>query len=749
MTLTTGRKPALTVEQRAAFYRDGYIVLPGFLSPEEMREFQGETDEFHRTLSDPAKVPAGVDIGWEDRKDGGEPRIQQLLFADKVSPFLHRLIRSEKLMSMMRELVGPELKLFESKFVLKSAHVGGEVPWHQDFAYWKSFSRSPVQVNAMIYIDDADATNGALEVIPGSHLTGVRDHGRHGGGRTFTLATAPSRRGDEHVVLIPGKAGTAILFGPLILHHSAPNRSDRQRRSVTIVYTIPGWDERKTDILAERTVVPPFTSYFPAEQVGRITGHGPHGGQSAENYRRRELWKLAASKVADRSDSWVEVSTCESDEDSFEFITGRKPAQAKALRFERVPLIKTERDDVVVRTGLFEDTVPRTHAEIGQRIGFLHVDTDTYLNTRSALNDLVEHITIGTVIVLDKFHGFPGAEREAALAFHEFAERLGWGIEYIGRADHQVALRIAPSGVSTPEVTWIPTVEDIEFGLGQREPAQLRDESPTPPSWRRALARVKRLRLLIRRLRVARYERSAMGRFFPVSDIPQFFGDGPLHTYSPTHARRRELWKYAQSLVADRSLPWAEFGVGEGESFDWFVLSKPRTAQLFGFDSFEGLPEAWSGHGIGHWRSAAYVPNLPDVHIITGAFAESFARPASGAAIGPKIGLVHLDVDLYSSTKAILAFLGGRIGPDTVLIFDEFYAYSGWKDHEAKAWREFVGERGISFEYIARSDGQVAVRVLSVGGKSAHRVRPLDWTPQSPGLFVATNTAATERLLSW
>lgn len=753
MTLTEARPPGLTREQIAAFHREGYLVLREFLTPDEIATFQAQTDDLHHKLRD--NPPPGVAIGWEESKDGGESRIQQVLHAEKVSPFLDGLLRSEKVLAVMRDLIGPDLKLFETKFVLKSAHVGGEVPWHQDYAYWKTFARSPIQVNCMIAIDDSTLENGCLEVLPGSHLTGIRDHGAHGGGKNFVLATDPETRAHESLVRIPAKSGTAILFGPLLLHHSNPNRSDNQRRSVTVVYGIPGWDSRPGETLTERTDVPPLDAFFPADRIPRLVGPGPHGGQCAENYRRRELWKLAASHVADSSAPWVEVSTSESDEDSFEWISGRKFAGAAAIRFERDPLIRTERDDVAIFTGLVEDTVASDAARalLTKPIGFLHLDTETYLDTVKSLTALGASIGAGTVIVLDKFYGQPDSFKQAAHALREAAAARGWAIEHLARADHQLALRViavggAPS-VSTRETAWTPTVEGLRFVGGREEVSTGADESPRIPTWRRALARMKRLRLIIRKIRVAMYERSSTGRFFPVSDIPQFFGDGPLHSYCPTHSRRRELWKYAASLVHDPSLPWAEFGVGEGESFDWFGLTKPRGNTLLGFDSFAGLPEPWSGHGVGHWRSDVYRADRRDIKIVAGLFADAIDRPDAQAALVPQLGLVHLDADLYSSTKTILERIADRIGPGTVIIFDEFYAYAGWTDHEARAFREFVHERGVRFEYLARADGQVAVRIVEKGTKPSWRVRPLEWTPTTRGVFVATILAASSRMLAW
>ena len=85
---------------------------------------------------------------------------------------------------------------------------------------------------------------------------------------------------------------------------------------------------------------------------------------------------------------------------------------------------------------------------------------------------------------------------------------------------------------------------------------------------------------------------------------------------------------------------------------------------------------------------------------------------------GP-IAFAHMDADLYSSTKCVLDLLGDRIVPGTVLQFDEYFNYPGWKEGEYKAFMEFVASRGVKFEYIGYAAGgnaqQAAVRILEVG----------------------------------
>ena len=80
---------------------------------------------------------------------------------------------------------------------------------------------------------------------------------------------------------------------------------------------------------------------------------------------------------------------------------------------------------------------------------------------------------------------------------------------------------------------------------------------------------------------------------------------------------------------------------------------------------------------------------------------------------GP-VAFVHLDCDLYSSTKVVLNFLAPRLVPGTVILFDEYFNYSNWEQHEFKAFQEFVSEYRVSYTYLAFARQQVAVRIDSI-----------------------------------
>lgn len=133
---------------------------------------------------------------------------------------------------------------------------------------------------------------------------------------------------------------------------------------------------------------------------------------------------------------------------------------------------------------------------------------------------------------------------------------------------------------------------------------------------------------------------------------------------------------------------------------------------VHGFDSFEGIQEHWNGNPIGAFAQKK-MPKVPDnVEFHVGYFDATL--PGFLEAHSDPVAFLHVDCDLYSSTVTIFDLLGARLQPGSIILFDEYYNFHRWQQHEFKAFQEFVQKSGLTYEYIAYSvtGQQVAVRVL-------------------------------------
>ncbi|MGH7701523.1 MAG: class I SAM-dependent methyltransferase, partial [Gemmatimonadales bacterium] len=148
----------------------------------------------------------------------------------------------------------------------------------------------------------------------------------------------------------------------------------------------------------------------------------------------------------------------------------------------------------------------------------------------------------------------------------------------------------------------------------------------------------------------------------------------------------------------------------EGATINW--IARLAQGPIYGFDSFEGLPESWRpGFDAGRFRVKRLPWVRPNVRLIKGWFSDTI--PPFALEHPEPIGFLHVDCDLYSSTRTIFEGLSPRLRPGSVIVFDEFLNYPGWQQGEYQAFMEWVRARGIRFEYLGfcHSSQQVAVRI--------------------------------------
>ena len=161
-----------------------------------------------------------------------------------------------------------------------------------------------------------------------------------------------------------------------------------------------------------------------------------------------------------------------------------------------------------------------------------------------------------------------------------------------------------------------------------------------------------------------------------------------------------------------------EFGVEKGASTNFLArLLRERGDSMIvhAFDSFEGLPGEWSGtfERKGKFSQKGKPPKvLRNVRLHKGWFKETI--PAFLTNNDRKISLIHIDCDLYSSTKTILDGVGDLLQPGSIIVFDEYFNYHNWREHEFKAWQEFVAAKKLSYVYrgFTARGGQVYLKVL-------------------------------------
>ena len=165
-----------------------------------------------------------------------------------------------------------------------------------------------------------------------------------------------------------------------------------------------------------------------------------------------------------------------------------------------------------------------------------------------------------------------------------------------------------------------------------------------------------------------------------------------------------------------------EFGVLKGKTLNQ-IADFFKEDIVFGFDSFEGLPEAWHltddrVFPKGQMSLGGNMPEvLENVKLVKGWYNETL--PGWIRDNPEPIKFIHIDCDLYSSTKTILTLLNSQIVQGTILHFDDFYCWGNpeeftkWKDGEYLALQEWITTFEREFEIIHRNNYfQCAIRII-------------------------------------
>jgi hypothetical protein len=144
---------------------------------------------------------------------------------------------------------------------------------------------------------------------------------------------------------------------------------------------------------------------------------------------------------------------------------------------------------------------------------------------------------------------------------------------------------------------------------------------------------------------------------------------------------------------------WLEFGVFSGTTINY--ISRFTDQPVYGFDSFQGLPETWRpGYEKGEFDRNGTFPDVnPNVVLVKGWFNETLPSFIQ-AQKNKKISFLHIDCDLYSSTKYVFDQLKDYIDDDCIIVFDELVNYPWFEEGELLAFYEFIRENNVEYEWI-------------------------------------------------
>ena len=234
----------LTDEQIRRFREEGYLRLDPFIPAEGLGPLRERIDAMVTgRMALPQQAFQTLDPKVY-RTPNGLPIPEGIQRPSKYDAAFERVASHPTLIAVMRQLIGEDAALFTDQVIVKNPEAGVTTYYHQDGFYWRSSGERTI--NCWIALDDADADNGALRFVRGSHLRGLIEHEAyfdeptlHSGvtGEAFRRLRIPPEKADlSRERVEPVKAGGCVLFGKLCWHRSDPNRSGRQRRAYAVAY---------------------------------------------------------------------------------------------------------------------------------------------------------------------------------------------------------------------------------------------------------------------------------------------------------------------------------------------------------------------------------------------------------------------------------------------------------------------------------------------------------------------------------
>lgn len=218
----------LTDEQVEQFNRDGFTVHPNFFSPDELSLYHEKMDEISagNTLANHDKEK----LEMEPNQSPEGTRVRRIYEPCDYYPDFKALSESDKLLDCVEQFIGPNIIFHYSKINMKPPEIGSVVEWHQDLSYYPLTNRDSLAI--LLYLDDADTTNGCLKVIPGRQNDPLMCHSRNG----FFCGMVTEEVDDSGAVTVEGKAGAAIFMHCMVPHSSEPNRSEHSRKTLILSY---------------------------------------------------------------------------------------------------------------------------------------------------------------------------------------------------------------------------------------------------------------------------------------------------------------------------------------------------------------------------------------------------------------------------------------------------------------------------------------------------------------------------------
>jgi phytanoyl-CoA hydroxylase len=229
-------------DEQIQYYQDnGFIVIDGFLSPEEL-------EHWREAVTAAVKERAGIKIPGKDIKTGEADGINedadyfgkvfdQLLNLWQTNKDVNELMMDPQIGKMAAQLAGVDgIRIWHDQALIKRPWAN-PTAWHLDTPFWSFSDRNAISI--WIALDDATLANGCLFFIPGSHKQTGFDKITIGRNMDSIFDVYPQLK-NTMPVAAPMKAGSCSFHNGLTIHGANANMTSGFRRAMTCSYMPEG-----------------------------------------------------------------------------------------------------------------------------------------------------------------------------------------------------------------------------------------------------------------------------------------------------------------------------------------------------------------------------------------------------------------------------------------------------------------------------------------------------------------------------
>ncbi|MGE5224523.1 MAG: phytanoyl-CoA dioxygenase family protein [Omnitrophica WOR_2 bacterium] len=221
----------LTAEQLEQYKRTGFVNGGPVLDDITVESLQLE---MLRVIEDRDKPDGPKPVRLVNLSEDPDQPLWQIVDIWMASPAFRALTYNKVITDMAAQLSGAkELRVWHDQIQYKPKEKGGKLHWHQDSPLWNTLQPKNAQITAWIALDDAEADNGCMFMVPGSHQWGNKqaqiDQMADGALLPETFEDHP-----VYFVMCPVKKGHVHFHHSLTWHGSGTNHSSRPRRAIAV-----------------------------------------------------------------------------------------------------------------------------------------------------------------------------------------------------------------------------------------------------------------------------------------------------------------------------------------------------------------------------------------------------------------------------------------------------------------------------------------------------------------------------------